>query len=177
MNGTGGFGQKLYGKYRGTVLDNVDPQQAGRLLVQVLDVGGESPSTWALPCTPVGGLRNGMFALPAVRSQVWVEYEQGDIDYPIWVGCFWGSGEVPPLALGAPPAVPAITLQTPGQNGLTISDLPGPSGGIVLRSAGGATIVVNDTGIYIKNGRGAEITLVGLTINVNRGALTVDEPA
>ena len=47
----------------------------------------------------------------------------------------------------------------------------------MLRSAGGATIVVNDTGIYIKNGRGAEITLVGLTINVNRGALTVDEPA
>jgi uncharacterized protein involved in type VI secretion and phage assembly len=167
------YGQKLYGKYRGTVLNNLDPEQSGRLLVQVPDVTGESPSTWALPCAPVAGRRNGMFALPVVGSQVWVEYEQGDSDHPIWVGCFWGSGEVPPPALATPPAISAITLQTLAQNGITISDLPGPSGGIVLRSAGGAAIIVNDTGIYIQNGKNAVITLVGPQVDVNRGALTI----
>ncbi len=69
--------------------------------------------------------------------------------------------------------MPAITLQTPLQNGLTISDLPGPTGGIMLKSATGATLIVNDTGIYIQNGKGAMITLIGPTVTINAGALTV----
>ena len=118
----GGGNQKFYGKYRGMVLNNIDPMQMGRLLVQVPDVAGLMPATWAMPCVPVAGIQNGMFALPIIGSGVWVEFEQGDPDYPIWVGCFWGSAaEVPALARATPPAVPAITLQTPLQNGLTIS--------------------------------------------------------
>ena len=115
-----------------------------------------------------------MMALPVIGSGVWVEFEQGNPDHPIWVGCFWGSAaEVPALALATPPGVPAITFQTPLQNGLTVSDLPGPTGGIMLKSATGATLIVNDTGIYIQNGKGAMITLVGPTVTINNGALTV----
>lgn len=164
----------FYGKYRGVVLNNIDPMQQGRLLVQVPDVAGLIPTTWAMPCVPLAGLQNGMVALPVVGSGVWIEFEQGDPDYPIWVGCFWGSAvEIPALALATPPGVPAITLQTPLQNGLTISDLPGPTGGIMLKSTTGATLIVNDTGIYIQNGKGAFITLIGPTVNINNGALTV----
>ena len=166
--------EKFYGKYRGMVLNNIDPMQMGRLMVQVPDVGGLMPSTWAMPCVPVAGIQNGMFAVPLIGSGVWIEYEQGDIDHPIWVGCFWGSAaEVPALARLTPPAVQAITLQTPLQNGLTISDLPGPSGGIMLKSATGATLIVNDTGIYIQNGKGASIVMNGPTVTVNAGALTI----
>jgi len=166
--------EKFYGKYRGMVLNNIDPMQMGRLMVQVPDVGGLMPSTWAMPCVPVAGIQNGMFAVPLIGSGVWIEYEQGDIDHPIWVGCFWGSAaEVPALARLTPPAVQAITLQTPLQNGLTISDLPGPSGGIMLKSATGATLIVNDTGIYIQNGKGASIVMTGPTVTVNAGALTI----
>ena len=77
------------------------------------------------------------------------------------------------MALLTPPAMQAVTLQTALQNGITISDLPGPTGGIMLKSASGATLIVNDTGIYIQNGRGATITLVGPTVTINNGALTV----
>lgn len=165
---------KFYGKYRGLVLNNIDPMQMGRLMVQVPDVGGVMPSTWAMPCVPVAGMQNGMFALPMIGSGVWIEYEQGDIDHPIWVGCFWGSAaEVPALARLTPPMMQAITLQTPLQNGLTISDLPGPTGGIMLKSATGATLIVNDTGIYIQNGKGASLTMLGPTVNINAGALTI----
>ena len=165
---------KFYGKYRGVVLSNVDPLQQGRLLVQVPDVGGLLPTTWAMPCVPIGGLQSGMMALPIIGSGVWVEYEQGDPDYPIWVGCFWGSAaEVPALSRITPPAVPAITFQTPLQNGLTISDLPGPAGGIILKTTTGAMLMINDTGIVIQNGKGATITMVGPTVTINGGALVV----
>lgn len=166
--------QKYFGKYRGMVLNNIDPMQQGRLQVQVPDVAGLAPASWAMPCVPLAGLQNGMMALPVIGSGVWVEFEQGNPDHPIWVGCFWGSAaEVPALALATPPGLPAITFQTPLQNGVTISDLPGPTGGIMLKSATGATLIVNDTGIYIQNGKGAMITLVGPTVTINNGALTV----
>jgi uncharacterized protein involved in type VI secretion and phage assembly len=165
---------KFYGKYRGMVLNNIDPLQMGRLQVQVPDVTGLAPASWAMPCVPIAGLQNGMFAMPSINSGVWVEFEHGDIDYPIWVGCFWGSAsEIPALARLTPPVTPAITLQTPLQNGITISDLPGPTGGIMIKSATGATLIVNDTGIYIQNGKGASIVMTGPTVNVNTGALTI----
>jgi uncharacterized protein involved in type VI secretion and phage assembly len=165
---------KFYGKYRGMVLNNIDPLQMGRLQVQVPDVTGLAPASWAMPCVPIAGLQNGMFAMPSINSGVWVEFEHGDIDYPVWVGCFWGSAsEIPALARLTPPVTPAITLQTPLQNGITISDLPGPSGGIMIKSATGAMLIVNDTGIYIQNGKGASIVMTGPTVNVNTGALTI----
>ena len=167
-------GGKYLGKYRGVVLNNIDPMQQGRLQVQVPDVGGVVPATWAMPCVPVAGIQNGMFALPMIGSGVWVEFEQGNPDYPIWVGCFWGSGAaVPALARATPPGLQAITLQTTLQNGITVSDLPGPTGGIMIKSATGAALIVNDTGIYIQNGKGAMITLVGPAVTINNGALAV----
>jgi uncharacterized protein involved in type VI secretion and phage assembly len=166
--------ERYYGKYRGLVLNNIDPMQLNRLMVQVPDVAGLLPATWAMPCVPVAGIQNGMVALPMIGSGVWVEFEQGNPDYPIWVGCFWGSAaEVPVLAHATPPGVQAITLQTPLQNGLTVSDLPGPTGGIMLKSATGATLIVNDTGIYIQNGKGASIVMTGPTVTINTGALTI----
>lgn len=165
---------RFYGKYRGMVLSNLDPLQQGRLQVQVPDVANLVPTTWAMPCVPVAGVQNGMFALPIIGSGVWVEFEQGNPEFPIWVGCFWGSpAEVPALARATPPPLPAITFQTPLQNGITISDMAGPTGGIMLKSTTGATLIVNDTGIYIQNGKGAAITLIGPAIDLNAGALTV----
>ncbi|MEM7613589.1 MAG: phage baseplate assembly protein V, partial [Pseudomonadota bacterium] len=83
--------EKYFGKYRGTVVNNVDPMQLGRIQVSVPDVTGLVPSTWANPCLPVAGLGMGIFAVPMPGSGVYVEFEQGDPDYPVWVGCFVGS--------------------------------------------------------------------------------------
>lgn len=163
-----------YGKYRGTVLNNIDPYQIGRLQVQVPDVLGVGISSWAMPCLPVAGAQMGSISIPPIGAGVWVEFEQGNPDYPIWAGCWWGSAaEVPSMALATPAPVQSFTMQTTLQNSITISDAPGPSGGIMLKSTTGATIVVNDIGITIQNGKGASITLTGPTVNINNGALTV----
>jgi len=166
--------KKYYGKYRGTVIQNIDPLQIGRIMVSVPDVSGELPSSWAMPCVPIAGKQMGSYFVPQIGSGVWVEFEQGDPDYPIWTGCFWGSAEeVPELALAGNPISPSIVLGTGLMNTVAVSDLPGPTGGIMLKSTTGAFIIVNDTGIYIENGKGASVTMVGPTVTINDGALTI----
>lgn len=166
--------ETYYGKYRGTVVNNVDPLLTGRLQAIVPDVSSVALTSWCMPCFPMTGQQTGVLAVPAIGAGVWIEFEKGDPDYPIWTGGFYGSSsEIPALHQLTPPGVSGITLQTLLQNGVTITDLPGPTGGIVLKTATGVSLIVNDTGIYIQNGKGASITLVGPSVTVNNGALTV----
>ncbi|MGO1500981.1 MAG: phage baseplate assembly protein V [Marinobacter sp.] len=173
VNATQGF----WGKYRATVLNNIDPELRGRLMLTIPDVLGLVPSTWAEPCTSLAGPTGpamGVYMVPPIGAGVWVEFEHGDPDYPIWVGCRWGnSADVPPLAHAGLPVSPNIVLQTAGQNSLVISDLPGPTGGLMLKSATGASLIVNDTGIYIQNGKGASLVMTGPTVTINNGALVI----
>ena len=127
----------------------------------------------------------GVYMVPPIGAGVWVEFEQGDPDKPVWVGCRWGlQSDIPLAALGGNPADPSIVIQSLLQNAIVISDLPPsvpppvmppvpPTGGIILKSATGASIVVNDAGVFISNGKGASITMIGPMITVNNGALVV----
>jgi len=170
--------RKFYGKYRGTVVNNIDPEQLGRIQAIVPAVSNVVPTSWAMPCVPMAGKEQGVYMVPQVGAGVWIEFEEGDPDKPIWVGGFWGTlAEVPKLAFAPPPIPPGqnIVLETTLQNTLLISDAaPSPAtGGIILKSTTGAMIVVNDSGIYIQNGLGASITLIGPTVTINNGALEV----
>ena len=168
--------RKYWGKYRGTVVQNVDPELRGRIMCIVPDVLGTVPSSWCEPCTPLAGPTGapmGAYMVPPIGAGVWVEFEQGDPNDPIWSGCRFASGDVPPLAFAGLPVSPNIVFQTTGQNAMVISDLPGPTGGLMLKSATGATIIVNDTGIYIQNGKGASLVMTGPTVTINNGALVI----
>lgn len=164
--------EKYYGKYRGLVLNNIDPMGKGRLLVQVPDVLGLSISSWAMPCVPVAGIQTGHYVVPLVGAGVWIEFEGGNPDYPIWVGGFWGSrAEIPATANLATPGIPVMILESPLKNAFVISDTPIPpmlAGGIMLRS-GASSIVVGPDGVTIT---APKVEINGLTI-INKGALTV----
>jgi hypothetical protein len=167
------------GLYRGTVTFNVDPMHRGRLMASIPDALSFSPSTWAEPCVPLAGPTGppmGVYMVPPVGAGVWIQFEHGDVNKPVWMGCRWGlASDIPPLASAGNPADPNIVIQSLMQHALMISDMP-PSpatGGIIIKSATGAMIVVNDSGIYISNGKGAMITLVGSMVDINTGALTV----
>ncbi len=171
--------EKHWGKYRGTVIQNIDPMRKGRLQLNVPDVNSLLPTTWAEPCVPLAGPTGppmGVYMVPPVGAGVWVEFEYGNPNRPIWVGCFWGlASDVPPLAQLGNPADPNIVIQSLLQHSIMISDMPPTpvTGGIILKSTSGAMIVVNDSGIYISNGKGAMITLIGTAIDFNVGALTI----
>ena len=168
MNGA----KKFFGKYRGTVVNNIDPMQIGRIMAIVPDVGNLVPSSWAMPCVPIANKASGVYVVPQIGSGVWIEYEHGDPDFPIWVGGFWGTvAEIPPFALLAPPGDPPIVINSTLQNAVVVSDLPVLpmiEGGVMLVS-GASYIAVSPTMVKIFS---PTIMINGLMI-VNDGALAV----
>lgn len=167
-------GTGYYGKYRGVVASNIDPLGLGRLQVAVSDVLGDDSCLWALPAVPAAGQGMGSYAVPPVNANVWVEFEHGQRDYPVWVGCWADTADgLPPQSQLTMLPVETMALTTSGRNAVAVSDLAGQAGGLVLRSAGGVSVIVNDTGIYLDNGKGASIVLSGSTVSVCQGALTV----
>ena len=164
---------EFWGKYRGVVTDNDDPLMVGRVRARVADVTGDGETGWALPNAPFGGNGMGMFAVPDVGAGVWIEFEHGDPDYPIWTGAWWGSAaEVPPEVLVPPPASGKVMIRTAGGHSILLDDTPGV-GGITLQTAEGQKIVLSSLGIEVDNGMGAKITLMGPQTSINDGGLDV----
>jgi hypothetical protein len=162
---------QFFGKYRGKVAQNIDPMQLGRVQVSVPAVLGEGSMSWAMPCAPYGGPGVGFFTVPPVGANVWVEFEAGDSDYPIWSGCFWGVGEVP-----AQPALPQMKVWKTDGITLTLSDIPG-AGGVTLEVnppvvATPLKMVFNASGIELTNGA-ASVKLTPASVSLNNGALEV----
>ncbi len=162
--------KRFFGKYRGTVLENIDPLLQGRLIVQVPDVLGILPSNWALPCVPFAGPAMGAsFVPPPLESSVWVEFEQGDPQAPIWVGCFWDTpSSLGPMAMiAAVDPSPSATLETLA-SGIGLSDVPSlfPAGGNVSLYAdeGAVSISLDATGVTI-TAPTVEIVTTSFTIN------------
>jgi hypothetical protein len=161
-----------YGKYRGKVENNVDVEMLGRVQVSVPAVLGDCTLPWALPCAPYGGAGVGFWAVPPVGANVWVEFEGGDINVPIYSGCFWGIGESPSSA----PIVPQMkVLKTDGIT-IQMNDLPG-IGGLTIEVAPPLVatplkLAFSAAGIELSNGA-ASVKLTPATVSLNNGALEV----
>lgn len=141
---------RFYGKYRGLVINNMDPLNLGRLQAMVPEVLGEIPSGWAVPCAPYAGTQAGFFAIPPVGAGVWIEFETGDPSRPIWVGGWWGTAEVPMKPMGVPtmPTTKILRSDLPGlivalddlAQTITISDAAGLNQVIVNVPTGTVTL-------------------------------------
>jgi hypothetical protein len=161
---------QFFGKYRGTVVANVDPMLLGRVQVAVPEVLGSGRLSWAVPCMPFAGPGVGFFAVPPVGAGVWVEFEAGDPDYPILAGGMWGTGQSPA------PGPPEIKVWKTDCITITLSDLPG-DGGLTIEVAPPAvpaamTLSITASGIELINGAN-KISLSTASVSVNDGALEV----
>ncbi len=160
----------FYGKYRGVVTDNRDPLLIGRIRARVPEVLGDRDSEWAMPCAPFGGLGMGFFALPGAGAGVWVEFEQGDPDRPIWSGVWWASAaDVPPVVVTPPYS--KVVVRTEAGHTITLDDTG--DGGIALETSSGQRLVLSPTGVELTNGMGATIRLRGPQVSLNEDALEV----
>lgn len=138
---------RFFGKYRGVVVRNTDDTNRGRLLVRVPAIGNQE--VWALPCLPFAGPGLGAYLLPEEGSGVWVEFEAGDLSYPIWTGCFWADDELPKDEQGSA-ATPPVKI---------------------MRSKEGMLVALDDArrAVVVSDGDGSN----SITIEVQRGQVTV----
>ncbi|MFH1217121.1 MAG: phage baseplate assembly protein V [Pseudomonadota bacterium] len=175
--------QRFYGKYRGLVVDNEDPEQLGRLKVKVPSVlGGEVVTGWAFPCMPYGGGPNqGMLFIPEVDAGVWIEFEEGDLEYPIWVGTYWskpgGESELPRPNDGdgseqsgvQDPATRKIIKTLKGHT-IQFEDKDGEEMITIFEARNGNLITMDGNGIAIREGQNEhEINMDGSGISVIDG--------
>lgn len=171
-----GTRRRFLGKYRGTVMQNEDPLDQGRLLVEIAGVTGIPPASWAMPCVPMADLACGIFPRPPIGAGVWVEFEQGDIDHPIWVGGYWSSTRVLPLAaqavVAALPTDPVITIET-RTGGISIADTPLAALGTLCVRSGASSIVFTSAGIQIT---APSVSIQTPSFAVNGVALRVTGP-
>jgi uncharacterized protein involved in type VI secretion and phage assembly len=159
---------KFYGKYRGFVVDNADPDQRARLRLKVPSVLGDETTGWALPCTPFGGLPDqGFFAVPEVDAQVWVEFEEGDVSRPIWTGTFWQkAGDAPAEAALDPPTT--RLLKTVAGHLLQFDDKEGEERFFLSHPKGAQVEIDKEGTVAVTDAKGAKLTLdaAGKTVTV-----------
>ena len=163
----------FFGKYRGRVTANIDPLFLGRILAEVPALPG-TVLNWALPCTPYAGPSVGLYLIPPVGASVWIEFEAGDPNYPIWTGCFWAQGELPTTPAG-PPTPETRLFQTEACT-LILNDLPGV-GGISLTCRPPAvatpiTLLLDSTGISLTCPASA-LKITPASIELTQGTTTV----
>jgi hypothetical protein len=169
---------RFFGKYQGTVINNADPYQQGRLILNVPDVHGLLPSNWAMPCVALTDIAMGTFMRPRIGANVWVEFEQGDPQKPIWVGCFWGKFETPPMAKAAnavPPTNAVMTMETL-LSGVSVCDIPiasAPVPGTVILRAGGVTATISLTPASVTTTAPTVTILAATAVNVTAPTVTV----
>lgn len=174
--------QQFFGKYRGTVAANQDPLHQGRIQVNVASVFGEGKQSWAMPCSPYAGNGIGLFAIPPVGTNVWVEFEGGDPDYPIWSGCFWGNKELPKEAkVSKPDEVIVFKAFAKGGKGITLRMSSDSDKGFTIEVdqpivSQPLKLIFQAQGIEISAGSKAKIAAsssINGSVSINDGALEV----
>lgn len=196
-------GERWYGKYSGTVADNEDPQQQGRVRVIVPAIFGATLQVWARPCFPYAH-----FFVPPLDAKVWVEFEAGDPQYPIWSGAWYPASATPEESRVTPPdnrviqtasghtielddtdGKPRITIRHKDNSFLAIDD----KGSVIVANKNGSTLYLNadkaeaslisqhghaiamtDAGVVMMNSDGSSLDLTGDTVRITAAKILLE---
>ena len=134
--------QTFYGKYRAKVVDVKDPEKRGRIKVLCPKVLGDSRSAWCEPCIPVAYDYGGDFAIPKVGEFVWVEFEEGNSNKPVYTGGLWSTNKSPSSAYNT-----SSRLLTWGGCTITMTDSQ------LKLSVGNSVLTLSGSGNITYNGR------------------------
>lgn len=162
------FQSRKFGKYAGTVSNVDDPENMGRIRATVPRVLKGEETRWALPCSPYAGPDAGLFTVPPVGAGVWIEFEEGHVDRPIWTGCWWPRGDAPEPEEGQKGRQATKTLKS--DNGLNVA-LDDDSEAIVISDSGGQ----NKMTVFSRQGQ-IEIEASG-KIQINAGQIDLIQNA
>jgi uncharacterized protein involved in type VI secretion and phage assembly len=186
--------KKFNGVYPAIVLDNVDPQQSGRVEVElplVVDpVGRKHPAAWARVATLMAGNQRGTWFMPDKGDEVLVAFEGGDPRRPYVIGALWNSRDQPPeqmdpaganhlkvihsrqgliVTLDDQAGQERLAIESPGGQSISLKDGPGS---ITLTDSNGNTITLETAGISVTSS--GKVTVNASVIEISTGMLTVN---
>lgn len=136
-----------FGKYRAIVVDTDDPEKRGRIRVKCPSVFNESLSGWCEACLPNISSLGSDLSLPKSGDQVWLEFEQGNTNKPIYVGSWLSQGQADHIY-----SVPSRILDYEGHT-ITFK-----SGSIVIKTKDGVEMSLNNDSLYIGGTRVALVS-------------------
>lgn len=180
--------ERFYGVVVGTVLDNLDPLEQGRVKVKLQDFDIESE--WCLVSNFYAGNGYGSFFVPEVGDQVLVAFIHGDMRHPIILGGLYNDKDKPPTArtddkdqkmirtkgqheilLDDTPGEERVQLKTKGGHVVDLSDVDKK---ITVKSTGENQLVLDDSdqSVTIRTQGGQQIVMkdVGQTITIETGS-------
>jgi uncharacterized protein involved in type VI secretion and phage assembly len=175
--------RRFFGKYRGLVVDIDDTEKLGRIRARVPSVLGPDVVTgWATPCVPFGGAAGiGTLFVPPVGAGVWLEFEEGDLEFPIWVGTYWSRPDSTPETPapmgqngkpgGAPQSSPTRKImRTARGNSLEFEDKEGEESVTIVDGGHQHVIRLDKDGITLQHGKGVTVTITDGAVKIGAGA-------
>ena len=169
--------ERFYGVVVGTVIDNLDPQEQGRIKVKLQDFGIDSE--WCQVSFFYAGNGYGSFFVPEIGDQVLVAFNHGDMLRPIILGSLYNDKDKPPTERTADkdqkmirtkgkheflmddtPSKEKVQLKTKGEHELLMDETPGKEK-VQLKTKGGHTVLLDDVAkkVTVKTNSGQEVLL------------------
>ena len=183
---------QLNGVFPAVVIDNVDPENLGRVQVQLpqMDESGQrSSKVWARMATLMAGKNRGTWFIPDANDEVLVAFEAGDVRRPYVIGSLWSAISSPPetidtnnnnkkllrsrngvtITLDDQSGQERFIVETPGGQKVTLKDGPGS---IEIRDSNGNSVTLESAGIMVN--ASAKVTINAGTVEISSGMVTVN---
>jgi hypothetical protein len=148
------------GKYKAFVRRNDDPENRGRLRCYCPQVMGSPDDEtrwlgWAEPCFPwIGGINTLDFGSPYTKQQnggvevgVWLEFEGGNPDFPVWVGTWL------PAPVATDPNAQLDLLAAAGNSGGSLLDHAPAGSNLAALNPPAPIVGEQETRLMTKEGR------------------------
>lgn len=179
-------GGRCFGVYPALVTDNQDPDNQGRVRVQL--PWAEGYETWARLATLMAGNDRGTWFIPDTGDEVLVSFLAGDPAHPFVVGALWNGSDAPPESIDPDNNVKAIRsrngvritlddtdgqerlqIETPGGQTITLQDGPGS---VTIEDSNGNSVKLETSGVTVT--ASAKVTVNASTVEISAGMVTVN---
>jgi len=151
---------RYYGKFAGLVADNGPPSMGahrGEVVVKIpglLEETADGGASQPIQVRAAPAFLPGFFYVPENGDKVWVEFVNGDINFPIWTGVWYPQNGAPQTSGDTAPSQDQKIIRTKSGLVIMLDDSSGGEKIVVKHGKSNATITLDATGVTINSDNG-----------------------